>query len=112
VSVLAIDAGTTGVTAVVVGVDGTILAQGYSEFEQHFVKPGWVEHDPEQIWQATLVAVRSALAEFAEFREFGEFGEKSSSLGQPSNQTEIVAIGITNQRETVPKVTILKPPTP
>ena len=100
-AVLAIDAGTTGVTAVIVDRAGTIVAQGYSEFQQHFEQPGWVEHDPEQIWQATLVAVRSALAEFAKFGVFGEFGKKPTSLGQPSNQTEIVAIGITNQRETV-----------
>ena len=51
-SVLAIDAGTTGVTAVVVSPAGTILAKGYQEFSQHFPKPGWVEHAPEEIWQA------------------------------------------------------------
>ena len=80
-AVLAIDAGTTGVTAVIVGASGDIVAQGYSEFEQHFLQPVWVEHDPEQIWQATLVAVRAALA--------------------ASSATPIKAIGITNQRETV-----------
>ncbi len=52
-SVLAIDAGTTGVTAVVVTADGRIAARGYQEFAQHFPKPGWVEHAPEEIWQAT-----------------------------------------------------------
>ena len=52
-SVLAIDAGTTGVTAVVVAEDGTITARGYQEFAQHFPHPGWVEHAPEEIWQAT-----------------------------------------------------------
>lgn len=78
-SVLAIDAGTTGVTALVVGVDGRVAGRGYAEFAQHFPHPGWVEHDPEDIWQATLAACRSALA----------------GLATP------VAIGITNQRETV-----------
>src|SRR3954453_15222654 len=62
-SVLAIDAGTTGVTAVVVTPEGTIAAKGYQEFAQHFPKPGWVEHSPEEIWQATLEATRAALAE-------------------------------------------------
>ena len=63
-SVLAIDAGTTGVTAVVVAADGTITARGYQEFGQHFPKPGWVEHSPEEIWQATLEAAREALAAY------------------------------------------------
>ena len=60
-SVLAIDAGTTGVTALVVTKDGKIAAKGYEEFSQHFPKPGWVEHSPEEIWQATLEATRAAL---------------------------------------------------
>ncbi len=77
--VLAIDAGTTGVTALVVTEDGRIASRGYSEFPQHFPEPGWVEHEPEEIWQATLRACRAALAE------------------SPDSPT---AIGITNQRET------------
>ena len=60
-SVLAIDAGTTGVTALVVTEDGAIAAKGYQEFRQHFPRPGWVEHAPEEIWQATLAAARAAL---------------------------------------------------
>ena len=60
-SVLAIDAGTTGVTALVVDPDGRIVAKGYQEFPQHFPRPGWVEHAPEEIWQATLEAVRKDL---------------------------------------------------
>jgi glycerol kinase len=79
VSVLAIDAGTTGVTALVVTEDGRIAARGYQEFPQHFPAPGWVEHEPEEIWQATLAACRAALA---------------AARDAPS------AIGITNQRET------------
>ncbi len=79
VSVLAIDAGTTGVTALVVTEDGRIGSRGYQEFPQHFPEPGWVEHEPEEIWQATLAACRAALA------------------GTDATPT---AIGITNQRET------------
>jgi glycerol kinase len=79
VSVLAIDAGTTGVTALIVAEDGRIDARGYSEFPQHFPEPGWVEHEPEEIWQATLRACRAALD------------------AAPHAPT---AIGITNQRET------------
>ncbi|CAM3798271.1 glycerol kinase GlpK [Nocardiopsis rhodophaea] len=78
-SVLTIDAGTTGVTALVVGVDGTVLARGYQEFAQHFPHTGWVEHVPEEIWQATLAACQSALDATSE---------------APT------CIGITNQRET------------
>jgi len=78
-SILAIDAGTTGVTVLVVSAAGEITSRGYSEFEQHFPEPGWVEHDPEQIWQATLRASRQAL----------------------SNSHNVEAIGIDNQRETL-----------
>jgi glycerol kinase len=80
-SVLAIDAGTTGVTAVVVTPEGTIAAKGYQEFGQHFPRPGWVEHSPEEIWQATLEATRAAV------RDYGK--------------DDLRAVGITNQRETV-----------
>ena len=78
-AILAIDAGTTGVTALVVSAQGQIVARGYTEFEQHFPNPGWVEHDPEQIWAAALSSCEQAL--------------KASPLTP-------IAIGITNQRET------------
>ncbi len=78
-SVLAVDVGTTGVTALVVGVDGAVDARGYQEFPQHFPAAGWVEHEPEEIWQAVLAASRTAL-----------------SLA-PEAPT---AVGVTNQRET------------
>jgi glycerol kinase len=81
VSVLAIDAGTTGVTAVVVSPAGRIVAKGYQEFAQHFPKPGWVEHAPEEIWQATLEATRDVLTKV--------------------DAADLTAVGITNQRETV-----------
>jgi glycerol kinase len=77
VSVLAIDAGTTGVTALVVDEDGRVVARGYEEFPQHFPRPGWVEHGPEEIWQATLSACKQAL----------------------TGRT-VTAVGLTNQRET------------
>lgn len=78
-SILAIDAGTTGVTALIVSDQGEILARGYQEFQQHFPKPGWVEHEPEQIWQAALNACKAALS---------------------ATPTKPTTIGITNQRET------------
>ncbi len=78
-SVLAIDAGTTGVTALVVGADGTVAARGYQEFRQYYPRPGWVEHLPEDIWQAALAACGQALD------------------GAPG---PVTALGITNQRET------------
>jgi glycerol kinase len=84
VTVLAIDAGTTGVTALVVTEDGTVAARGYQEFPQHFPEPGRVEHEPEEIWVSTLAACREAL-----------LGAEAAGAGPP------VAIGITNQRETV-----------
>ncbi|WP_219470907.1 FGGY family carbohydrate kinase [Nonomuraea rhizosphaerae] len=78
-SVLAIDAGTTGVTALVVTEDGRIESRGYEEFAQHFPRPGWVEHNPEDIWQATLSACAAALG---------------GAASTPA------CVGITNQRET------------
>ena len=78
-TVLAIDLGTTGVTALLISTDASIVAKGYQEFPQHFPHEGWVEHDPGEIWDATLTACRAALA-----------GDE-----QPT------AIGITNQRETL-----------
>ena len=77
---LAIDAGTTGVTALVVGADARPLARGYQEFPQRFPRPGWVEHEPEDIWSATLAACRQALDQ------------------TPARPT---AVGVTDQRETV-----------
>src|SRR3954470_16506846 len=77
--VLAIDAGTTGVTALVVGEDGGLLSRGYREFAQLFPRPGWVEHEPDDIWTATVAAARQALA---------------GTDQQPT------AVGITDQRET------------
>ncbi|WP_066362297.1 glycerol kinase GlpK [Herbidospora mongoliensis] len=78
-AVLAIDAGTTGVTALVVGEDGHIDSRGYQEFEQRFPEPGWVEHAPDDIWRATLAACRTALARAS---------------------TTVRCVGLTNQRET------------
>ncbi|MFT4010086.1 MAG: glycerol kinase GlpK [Nocardioidaceae bacterium] len=82
-TVLAIDAGTTGVTALIVDEAGAIVAKGYQEFAQHFPRPGWVEHTPEEIWQASLHATREALAAW------------------PGEPGALRAVGITNQRETV-----------
>ncbi|MGQ0702222.1 MAG: FGGY family carbohydrate kinase, partial [Gemmatimonadales bacterium] len=61
-SILALDQGTTSSRALVVHQDGTILSSGRREVEQHFPEPGWVEHDPEEIWSSTLEGAREALA--------------------------------------------------
>jgi glycerol kinase len=79
-SILALDQGTTGSTALVIHQDGSVLGRGYREFTQHFPQPGWVEHDPEEIVRVTLEAAADALA---------TAGERP------------VGLGITNQRETV-----------
>jgi glycerol kinase len=84
-AVLAIDQGTTGSTSLVVAQDGRVLGRGYSEFTQHFPRPGWVEHDPNEIWEVTLRVAREALAE--------------ASRGD--GKADVRAVGITNQRETV-----------
>jgi len=78
--ILAIDQGTTGTTVLLVDKNGQIVSSGYNEITQYYPMPGWVEHDPEEIWQKTLLAVSIALKDFS--------------------RDQIAAIGITNQRET------------
>ena len=79
--VVAIDAGTTGIRSRAVFIDDRPDVSSYREFAQHFPRPGWVEHDPTEIWEA----VRATLTEVVD------------RVGV----SELAAIGITNQRETV-----------
>src|SRR5215470_16515282 len=79
---LAVDQGTTGTTCLVVDDCLRPVGRGYRELRQHFPRPGWVEHDPEEIWESVLAATRDALDE---------------ARVSPS---DLAAIGITNQRET------------
>ena len=79
-SILALDQGTSSSRALVVHQDGTVLGHGQREITQHFPKPGWVEHDPDELVSSTLDAARDALA---------AAGERPAG------------IGITNQRETI-----------
>jgi glycerol kinase len=81
--ILAIDQGTTGTTCLVFDGEGRIAGRAYSEFEQHFPRPGWVEHDPGEIWEVTRRVAIEAI---------GHAGIKGA---------ELQGIGITNQRETV-----------
>src|ERR671924_472720 len=81
--ILAIDQGTTGTTCIVFDDEGRPRGRGYSEFEQHFPRPGWVEHDAAEIWEVTRKVAIGALA---------DAGVQGS---------ELAGIGITNQRETV-----------
>ena len=79
---LAIDQGTTGTTCLVVDDALRTVGRGYREIRQHFPRPGWVEHDPEEIWESVSLSAGDALAE--------------ARISAP----ELSAIGITNQRET------------
>jgi glycerol kinase len=80
--ILAIDQGTTGTTCLVVDEDLRVLGRGYRELTQHFPRPGWVEHDPEEIWQSVLGAASDAV----------------TAVG--ARPAELTTVGITNQRET------------
>src|ERR1700739_2435935 len=80
--VLAIDQGTTSTRAIVFDSSGQPTASAQKELPQIFPKPGWVEHDPEEIWRATVEVCRGALA--------------NAKLAA----RDIAGIGITNQRET------------
>ena len=78
--ILSIDAGTTGITVLILDKNVTIINKYYKEFTQYYPKPGWVEHDGEEIWDVTNNLIQSA------FRDYFP--------------KDCVAIGITNQRET------------
>ena len=80
--VLAIDQGTTGTTALVLDARGVVRGRGYAELPQHFPRPGWVEHDGDEIWRSVVSAVKRSLA----------------AARLPPRR--LAAIGITNQRET------------
>ncbi len=80
--ILALDQGTTGSTALVFDDAGSIVGRAYSEFGQHFPRPGWVEHDATEIWEVTRRVGHEALA------DAGVAG------------ADLRGIGITNQRET------------
>src|SRR3712207_3752168 len=79
--ILAIDQGTTGTTCLVFDEEGALAGRAYREFTQHFPRPGWVEHDAQEIWDVTEAVAREALDD--------------AGVDRPD------AIGITNQRETV-----------
>jgi glycerol kinase len=81
--ILAIDQGTTGTTCLVFDGEGRVAGRAYSEFEQHFPRPGWVEHDAVEIWEVSRRVAAEALAD--------------AGIGG----AELDAIGIANQRETV-----------
>ncbi|MEX0954923.1 MAG: glycerol kinase GlpK [Rhizobiaceae bacterium] len=81
--VLAIDQGTTSSRAIIFDRKMKVVATGQKEFPQHFPASGWVEHDPEDIWKSVVATVRASLRK----------GKLQAS--------DIAAIGITNQRETV-----------
>ncbi|HVE38258.1 MAG TPA: glycerol kinase GlpK, partial [Planctomycetota bacterium] len=76
--IVAIDEGTTGVRAIAVDERGRLVDSAYTEFRQIYPQPGWVEHDPNEIWQATLEVLRKVIPDPA----------------------RVAAIGLTNQRET------------
>jgi glycerol kinase len=80
--VVAIDQGTTGTTVLVLDESAEVRGRGYSEFRQHFPRPGWVEHDPEEIFTVSMQVVGAALE---------DAGVAAS---------DVAAVGITNQRET------------
>ncbi|MFP4028973.1 MAG: glycerol kinase GlpK [Candidatus Brocadiia bacterium] len=79
--ILALDLGTTGNRALVFDTELNVRARAYQEFRQHYPKPGWVEHDPLEIWETSKAVVQKVLEDV--------------------NKDEIEGVGVTNQRETV-----------
>ncbi|MBD2124298.1 glycerol kinase GlpK [Trichocoleus sp. FACHB-262] len=80
--ILALDLGTTGNRAFLFNHDGKIVGQAYKELTQYYPQPGWLEHDPQQIWQDTCWVMQTAVQQAG------------------ITATEIAAIGLTVQRET------------
>jgi len=80
--ILALDQGTTSSRAIVFDHEGSVVSIGQKEFKQIYPQPGWVEHDPQEIWQSQIETAIDALAK--------------ASL----TAADISAVGITNQRET------------
>ena len=80
--ILALDQGTTSSRAIVFDEAGATVALAQHEFPQHFPQPGWVEHDPRDLWESQILAAREAI--------------EASGV----RAADLAAIGITNQRET------------
>jgi glycerol kinase len=81
--ILSIDQGTTGTTCLVFDSEARLIGRAYREFEQHFPRAGWVEHDATEIWEVSIAVAGDALA------------------AAGISARDLVAIGIANQRETV-----------
>ena len=80
--IMALDAGTTSNRSILFNKKGEMCSVVQKEFAQHFPRPGWVEHDPEEIWMTQLAVAREAMTKIG------------------ASAQDIAAIGITNQRET------------
>ncbi|MDC1128849.1 FGGY family carbohydrate kinase [Candidatus Pelagibacter sp.] len=80
--ILSIDQGTTSSRSILFDLKGRKVFSSQYEFQQIFPKPGWVEHNPEEIWKVTLKTIKESI-------------KKSKKL-----KAKVISIGITNQRET------------
>ncbi len=81
--ILSLDLGTTGVRAILYRSSGAVVATAYTPFKQYYPKPGWVEHDADEIYSSALKVIARALKQAT------------------SQSSAVVSIGITNQRETI-----------
>ena len=81
--IISIDQGTTSSRAVIFSDKGELIGFEQMEFTQHFPNDGWVEHDPEEIWQSVVTVLKKSIKRF------------------DLTASDIASIGITNQRETV-----------
>jgi glycerol kinase len=80
--ILALDLGTTGNRAFIFNINGEILGYAYQELTQYYPQPGWLEHNPQEIWEATCSVIETAI--------------ENAQI----NKNEIIALGMTVQRET------------
>src|SRR5436305_14433801 len=80
--ILALDQGTTSSRAIIFNHSGRVMTSLNQEFTQHYPRPGWVEHDPEDIWNSQMTVVTTVMQ------------------NQALSACDLAAIGITNQRET------------
>ena len=80
--IMAIDQGTTGTRVIFVDHDGMVVSSAYKEIKQIYPEPGWVEHDPHEYWETTLICAKEAM--------------KKAGI----TPSQVAGIGITDQRET------------
>ena len=100
-AVLAIDQGTTGSTALVLDRHGKVLGRATEEFTQHYPQPGWVEHEPDEIWRVSLDVMGAALHDtsVASLLHPKRAGTEARAFYEPYIRSQVLAVSFQTQAE-------------